>query len=160
MIDGNGNRAELRYDGHGRQNCWMFPSPAPPSGRPAYDDGSQALALQTAGPVSGTFDSNGQCATGDYEAYGYDDAGNRTSLRKRDGRSIAYGYDALNRLTSKTYPQGGAQPVFYGYDLRNQQLFARFDSPATGPGITNSYDGFGRLASTTTNEHFSRRPRR
>ena len=26
VIDGNGNRAELRYDGHGRQDRWTFPS--------------------------------------------------------------------------------------------------------------------------------------
>ena len=37
--------------------------------------------------------------------------GNRTSLRKRDGRGIAYAYDELNRLMSKTYPNGGARAV-------------------------------------------------
>jgi RHS repeat-associated protein len=42
------------------------------------------------------------------------------------------------------------RPVYYGYDLRNLQLYARFDGPA-GPGIANSYDGFGRLAATATN---------
>ena len=26
VIDGNGNRAELGYDGHGRQDRWAFPS--------------------------------------------------------------------------------------------------------------------------------------
>ena len=40
--------------------------------------------------------------------------------------------------------------VYYGYDLRNAQLFARFDS-STGEGVTNVYDGFGRLASSMTN---------
>jgi YD repeat-containing protein len=74
--------------------------------------------------------------------------GNRTDLRKRDGRHIAYAYDALGRVTSKTYPQGGATPVYYGYDNRNLQLFARFDS-ASGVGVTNSFDGFGRLASAS-----------
>jgi len=68
--------------------------------------------------------------------------------RKRDGRSIAFAYDALDRLIAKTYPQGGARPVHYGYDLRNLPLTARFDTPS-GPGIANAYDGFGRLTSTS-----------
>ena len=121
VIDGNGNRAELHYDGHGRQDRWTFPSANGPPG---------------------TVNPN------DYEAYGYDAAGNRTSLRKRDGRTIAFAYDGLNRLIAKTYPQGGARAVHYGYGLRGEQLFARFDS-ASGEGVTNSYDGFGRLASSS-----------
>jgi YD repeat-containing protein len=40
--------------------------------------------------------------------------------------------------------------VYYGYDLRNAQLYARFDS-TSGEGVTNVYDGIGRLSSTTTN---------
>jgi RHS repeat-associated protein len=142
IIDGNGNRAELRYDGHGRHSCWAFPSPA---GAPSYNDSSQASALTTAGALGG------DCAGhGDYEAYAYDAAGNRTNLRKRDGRSILYAYDALDRVIAKTYPQGGARPVYYGYDLRNLQTFARFDS-ASGEGVTSAYDGFGRLASSSIN---------
>ncbi|HEX8585346.1 MAG TPA: RHS repeat domain-containing protein [Allosphingosinicella sp.] len=37
-----------------------------------------------------------------------------------------------------------------GFDIRCPQTYARFGS-ASGPGITESYDGFGRLASTATN---------
>jgi RHS repeat-associated protein len=146
MIDGNGNRAGLFYDGHGRQNCWMFPSATRPA---AYDDATQATALASAGSLNGGM-TGGHCTSGDYEAYGYDPNGNRTDLRKRDERHIALAYDALNRVTAKTYPQGGAVPVHYGYDLRNLQLSARFDSQA-GAGITNAFDGFGRLASSSTN---------
>jgi RHS repeat-associated protein len=146
MIDGNGNRAGLFYDGHGRQSCWMFPSTTRPA---AYDDASQATALASAGSLGGGM-TGGHCTSGDYEAYSYDPNGNRTSLRKRDTRNIAFAYDALNRVTAKTYPQGGAAPVYYGYDLRNLQLSARFDSQA-GAGITNIFDGFGRLASSSTN---------
>jgi YD repeat-containing protein len=39
--------------------------------------------------------------------------------------------------------------VYYGYDLRNAQLYARFGGP-TGLGITNAYDGFGRQTSSIT----------
>jgi RHS repeat-associated protein len=135
MIDGNGNRAELRYDGHGRQDRWTFPSTTRAA---SFNDATQATALASAGAVNAA----------DYEAYAWDPNGNRTSLRKRDGRSIAFEYDRLNRVTSKTYPDGGATAVHYGYDLRNLQLFARFGS-ATGEGVTSSYDGFGRLTSST-----------
>jgi YD repeat-containing protein len=130
VIDGNGNRATLRYDGHGRQDRWTFPSTTRPS---AYNDATPATALATAGSVN----------AGDYEGYEYDANGNRTNLRKRDTRNIAFAYDALGRVTSKTYPDGGATPVHYGYDLRNLQLSARFNGP-TGDGVVNQYDGFGR----------------
>jgi hypothetical protein len=43
-------------------------------------------ALATAGSVNSS----------DYEQYGYDPNGNRTSLRKRDGNTIGYTYDYLN----------------------------------------------------------------
>jgi RHS repeat-associated protein len=148
MIDANGNRAALRYDGHGRQDRWTFPSTTRAA---AYHDATQATALATAGAVNAE----------DYEEYGYDAAGNRTSYRKRDNWPQAYGnityqYDALNRMILKTVPErpglaaAQTRDVHYGYDIRNAQLFARFDSP-TGEGVTNAYDGFGRPAWSSTN---------
>jgi RHS repeat-associated protein len=137
VIDGNGNRAELHYDGHGRQDQWTFPSTTRPG---AFNDASQATALATAGSVN----------SADYEAYSYDPNGNRTNLRKRDGRNIAYAYDTLNRVTSKAYPQGGGTPVYYDYNLQGLQLFARYSS-ASGAGITNTFDGFGRQLTSSTN---------
>lgn len=120
VTDANGNVATLEYDGLDRQSKWRFPS---------------------------TTYANVSSDT-DYEAYGYDANGNRTSLRKRDGRTVTYGYDALNRMTSKTYPDGGARPVFYGYELTGLQTEARFDS-LTGEGVTTRYNGFGHPVWTT-----------
>ena len=122
VTDANGKRAEMTYDGFDRQTRWTFPSPT----------------------------SAGQVNASDYEAYGYDANGNRTSLRKRDGRTIAYEYDALNRATSKTYPQGGARGVYYGYDVRGLQTAARYDGPAGGDAVLTSYTGFGEVATSTT----------
>jgi RHS repeat-associated protein len=144
VIDGNGNRAELSYDGFGRQHRWTFPSTTRPS---AFDDSTQASALASAGAVN----------SADYEEYGYDLVGNRTSLRKRDGSTLSYQYDNLNRMIVKIVPErpsgpqalsaGQTRDVYYSYDLRNLQLTARYDSQSS-EGITNTYDGFGRLVSS------------
>lgn len=122
VTDANGNRAEYSYDGHDRLKRWTFPSQTTP----------------------------GQVNAADYEEYGYDANGNRTSLRKRDSRTIAYTYDALNRVTAKTYPNGGARAVYYSYDLRGLQTAARFDGPLGGDAVLSGWDGFGRPTTSTT----------
>jgi RHS repeat-associated protein len=60
---------------------------------------------------------------------------------------LLYFYDALNRLVEKRVP-GGAGNVGYVYDLRGLQLSAGYT--IIGGGVTNAYDGFGRLTSTMT----------
>lgn len=124
--DANGNLATMTYDGHDRQVRWTFPSKT----------------------ITGSVD------TSDYEEYAYDANGNRTSLRKRDGSVITYSYDVLNRMIGKVVPERPGlaathtRDVFYGYDLRGLQTYARFDS-SSGEGLTTAYDGFGRLLSST-----------
>lgn len=135
VIDAGGNRAKKEYDGFDRQVKWILPSATKPS---AYNPSTQANALATAGGLNGN----------DYEQYGYDANGNRTSLRKRDGQIIGYSYDALNRMAVKDLPSGS--DVFYGYDLRGLQTYARFGSSG-GEGITNAWDILGRLTSSTNN---------
>jgi RHS repeat-associated protein len=153
VVDANGNRAELRYDGHDRQTFWVFPSKTRPT---AFNAATPATAMASAGALN----------EGDFEQYWYDPNGNRTRLRKRDGREIAYAYDALNRVTVKDIcaATGAAcnspgpnyldpaytRDVHYEYDLRGLQTKARFNS-LTGSGITYAYDGFGRLTSETQN---------
>jgi RHS repeat-associated protein len=128
VADANGNLTTYTYGGTALNllTRWSFPSPT----------------------------AAGQSSATDYEAYAYDANGNRTSLRKRDGVTIGYAYDALNRVTQKTVPisaSGAAgYSIFYGYDLGGHQLYARFASTA-GAGITNSYDGLGRLTASISN---------
>jgi RHS repeat-associated protein len=143
VVDANGNRADYHYDGHGRQDRWTFPSTSRPA---AYNDATPASALASAGAVS----------AGDYEAYGYDANGNRTSFRKRDGLTLNFIYDAANRMSLKVVPERAGlatihtRDVAYGYDLRGLQIIARFDS-VSGEGVSNAYDGYGRaVASTST----------
>ena len=124
--DSNGNLTTYEYDGLDRMWKMNFPS-------------------ATLGAGVSNF--------ADYEQYGYDTIGNRTSLRKRDAKTITYTYDGLNRVRSKTVPvstSGAAgYSVWYGYEVRGLQTFARFSS-ISGTGITNVYDGFGWLRSSST----------
>lgn len=127
LTDARGYRASMTYDGHDRQTKWNFPSKT----------------------------ATGTVSTTDYEEYGYDANGNRTSLRKRDGSTLTYQYDALNRNTVKVVPERSGlaathtRDVYYGYDLRGLQLYARFDSAAAASeGLTTTYDAFGRMASS------------
>jgi len=151
VVDANGNKARLVYDGHDRQTQWQLPSKgAPPAG---YNPTTPANALLTAGAVN----------SDDREEYGYDLNGNRTSMRKRDGRTFTYTYDALNRMTAKIVPDGcvtgyactpvpasATRDVYYDYDLRGLQTAARFDSATGADAIGSAYDALGRLLTSTT----------
>ena len=150
VVDANGNKARLVYDGHDRQAQWQFPSTSAPTG---YNPSTPANALATAGAVNAN----------DREEYGHDLNGNRTSLRKRDGRVFSYTFDALNRMTAKIVPDACVagyactnvpaamtRDVYYSYDLRGLQTAARFDSASGADAVTQTYDGFGRRLSTTT----------
>jgi hypothetical protein len=54
-------------------------------------------------------------STSDYEQLTYDAAGNVTARRLRDGQSIGFTFDNLNRATLKNLP--GSEPdVTYAYD--------------------------------------------
>lgn len=149
VIDANGNRAELAYDGFDRQQLWRFPAKIRPT---SFNPATPASALASAGSVSGD----------DYESYEYDDNGNRTAWRRRDGRVLTFSYDSLNRIISKSVPDGCApiqvggcpeatatRDVVFGYDLQGLQTFARFDS-GQGEGVVNAYDALGRLVRSTT----------
>ena len=127
--DANGNLATMTFDGFDRQTRWTFPSKT----------------------------TVGQVNAADYEEYAYDSEGNRLSLRKRDGSIIGYTYDNLNRVTVKdldvTNVRTDLEPtnkrdVYYGYDNRNLQTFVRFSS-VSGEGLAYSYDGFGRMTSSS-----------
>lgn len=125
--DANNNLSTFEYDGHDRLLKLRFP-------------------VATTGA--------GQSSTTDYEQYGYDAVGNRTSLRKRDGRTITYSYDALNRVRVKTVPTSASgapgYSVYHGYEVRGLMTYARFSSDS-GHGVTNSYDGFGWLRTSSSN---------
>jgi len=144
VVDANGNRAKYEYDSHDRLNKWHFPNKIRPTN---FNPNTSSVASSGASAPEWT----------DYEHYGYDANGNRTWMRKRDGSVINYQYDALNRMTRKDMPNVRPElawqhrrSVYYGYDLRGLQTYARF-SNSSGLGVTYTYDGFGRLAQESQN---------
>lgn len=117
LIDANLNRTTYEYDGHDRLVKTRFP-------------------ITTLGANSSS--------TTDYEQLTLDPNGNVTTRRLRDGQSIGYTYDALNRLTAKDLP--GTEPdATYAYDLLNRM------TSATQNSITNSmtWDALGRMLTET-----------
>ncbi len=132
--DGEGNRTTYTYDGHDRLK------------RTSYPNGTR-----------GADSSSGS----DFEELGYDIVGNVDTRRLRDGRSLGFTYDALNRVTRKTVPDGCAQiqigtctpasatpDVDYVYDLAGRLTSATFST--SGEAVTASYDALGRMTNTTT----------
>jgi len=113
--DAAGNKTSYLYDGFDRKTTIYFPS------------------LTT---------GSGSSSSTDYETVVYDASSHVTSLRSRDGNTIAYGYDADGRLTSKTLPSGELS-VTYTYDL-----LARKVSVANSQQVlTFTYDALGRILS-------------
>ncbi|WP_443751055.1 RHS repeat domain-containing protein [Asticcacaulis solisilvae] len=131
-VDANGNRATLAYDGFDRLAALYYPSTTRPS---AYDPSTPTNALATAGAYN----------PNDYETYGYDSNGNRTSWRRRDGNTFSYSYDNLNHEVHK----GGSAiaDMDTGYDLLGHVLYKRFTS--SGQGVSYTYDALGRVIQTT-----------
>ncbi|WP_397402187.1 RHS repeat-associated core domain-containing protein [Phenylobacterium sp.] len=147
LTDANGNTSTFEYDGYGRLKKTRYP--ASPRG-------------------------SGASSTTDYEQYGYDENGNRTSFRRRSGQTISYQYDLRNRMTVKDVPGGTADDVYYSYLLNGRETQGRLGSstntiynamvfdqagrlkndyltggPAAGGGFAATYDAEGRRASAS-----------
>jgi RHS repeat-associated protein len=122
VTDANGNLTTLRYDGFDRLASLLY-------------------------PVLGR--GQGVSNTQDHEDFTYDANGNRLTFRRRNGASLTYAYDALNRMTEKHLQADAAHDVYYDYDLAGRMTAARFGGPA-GDGTVLTYDLAGRLRSDQT----------
>lgn len=117
LADANNNLTTYEYDGFDRLSKTRYPSPTTP----------------------------GTSSTTDYEQPSYDPNGNVTSRRLRDGQSIPYTYDNLNRLTVISLPATGIDlPITNTYDLLNR-LTNTVDQ--NGHNATYGYDALGRVVS-------------
>jgi len=128
--DAMANLSTLTYDGFDRLIQVNFPS-----------------STQSAGASSST----------DFEAYTFDADSNLLSDRRRDGTSLNYCYDALNRLIRKDFPGSTSTncsltslsgSVFSGYDLLNRLTYANYSS-TSGTGISYTYDALNRVTGET-----------
>ena len=131
VTDAEGNKTSYEYDGLDRLSITRYPV---------------------------TTVAAGASSTTDYEQLGYDAASNVTSQRLRDGQSITYGYDNLNRVSGKTTPTHDQSVtwsvphdwnVSYTYDLLGRLKTATGDGWAVN---TFAYDALGR---TTTEQYYS-----
>ncbi len=102
----------------------------------AYDDLDRLSSVRYPNPSTIHVSS-----TTDYEAYGYDAADNRTSWRRRDGTSVTFTYDALNRA------QNGLRGEVYAYDNLGRRTSATYAANAA----LASFDALGRATSETIN---------
>jgi RHS repeat-associated protein len=77
-------------------------------------------------------------------AFGYDASGNQTNVADNLGRTTAYTFDALNRMTKTTFPDHSTQLT--AYDALGRKVAST--DPATNT-THFGYDGTGRLTSVT-----------
>ncbi|HWW25624.1 MAG TPA: RHS repeat-associated core domain-containing protein [Caulobacter sp.] len=115
VADGKGNLTTYEYDDLDRLVKERFPDPA----------------------------AAGVSSTTDYNQYGYDPAGNRTSWRQRDGNTYSFTYDALNRV------QNGLRGEAYAYDNLGRRTSATYGGGAT----MATYDALGRMTGEDTYGH-------
>ena len=100
-----------------------------------YDGLDRLYQTQYPSSTKGAGTSN----SSDYEQLGYDANGNVTSRRLRDGTTIEFTFDALNRVTYKDLP-GSELDVTYAYDLLNRTTSAATSSQT----LSFTYDSLGR----------------
>jgi YD repeat-containing protein len=112
LTDAENNKTTYEYDGHDRLAKTRFPS---------------------------TTKGAGTSSTTDYEQYGWDPGGNRTSFRNRGGDTISFTFDANGRMTAKDLP--GSEPdVSYAHDLLGQMASAS----QSGNSLSFTWDALGR----------------
>ncbi|WP_111641631.1 RHS repeat domain-containing protein [Marinimicrobium alkaliphilum] len=128
QTDANGNQTELTYQ-NGRLHRRYYPSK------------TLSLGQSPTNPGAVNYD--------DFNEYQYDLNGNVEVEIKRNKIVVTHTIDAQNRVTRRSY-SSDMPDVHYGYNLQGLSLYARFNSSA-GPGITNSFDGFGNLLSSENN---------
>lgn len=103
-----------------------------------YDPFDRLLQTRYPVPTQGANSSS----TTDYEQLTYDNNSNVTQQRLRDGNTITFVYDNLNRIMSRTPNTETATTA--SYNLLNQPT-----QISNGNSITYGYDGLGRLSSET-----------
>ena len=114
--DAEGNLTTYEYDGYDRQIKTRYP-------------------VTTAGGAASS--------TTDYELLTYDANSNVTTRRLRDGSTITFAYDNLNRIITRT--PAGENAVNFSYDLSGH--VTAMQRPGDAVNLTQTYNALGRLLS-------------
>jgi len=124
--DGAGNRTSV-VNARGHTTTYCYDAANRLTGI-AYADGSsvaytydnasrRASMVDSTGTTSYTYDADGRptriVQPAGAVGYSYDLAGNRATLGMPGGKTVTYGYDAVNRLTSVTDWRGGVTTMNY-----------------------------------------------
>ena len=166
----------MSYDGYGRLQSRHVPEQRELNDNPAYttyaynnDDTVQAVTDARGASATYGYNSRHLVTSISYYApsgvaaspnvtFGYDAAGNRTSMTDGFG-SKAYSYNQLSQLVSETRTfsdphnsaiNGVAATLSYDYNLGGQ---LRKITDATGMTINYGYDGVGRLNGVTGSDN-------
>lgn len=123
VTDANGNKTTYVYDGHDRLSRTRMPDPST-AGTSSTSDYEELTYLTAT--VGGSSRSTPLVA----------------SRRLRDGSSITFAYDNLNRPTDVTRPNSERSQAFE-YDLLNRLT----DADQTNASIDYAWDALGRLTS-------------
>jgi YD repeat-containing protein len=155
----------MTYDAYGRLQTKHVPEQdAGTATTYNYNPDDTAQSVIDARGASQTFSYNGRhLVTGiTYSApagitptsnvtYGYDAAGNRTSMNDGTG-SCGYNYDQLSRMTSETHTFNGLGSYTLSYDYNLAGELKKITDP-TNVSINYSYDQAGRLGGVTGSDN-------
>ena len=183
QYDGNGNMIS-RTDAAGRVTSWLYDEQNRPTRMTAPDTGLTQYTYDATGAVKTVTDPRGLVTTYTLNGFGevlsqaspdtgtttfsYDSGGRTTGQVLANGRSISYGWDALDRLSSRT--SGGSSELFtydqgtygvgrqtgmsnatgqttYAYGADGQMLQQVTTIYGAGYATTWTYDSAGRISS-------------
>ncbi|MBO3089224.1 beta-1,3-glucanase family protein [Cellulomonas dongxiuzhuiae] len=170
VTDAGGGTVTYTYDDAGR----MASSTDAAGGRTtyAYDDAGRLLSRTDprGGKTRYAYTDGGRVASvtdplDRVTSYEYDARGNVTRVEDPDGQVTAYAYDRVGRLVSRTDPSGDESSWTYdlmgrrtsmtdatgttGYTYDTAGQVTSIDAPGDEPPFTFTYDGNGRVATTT-----------
>lgn len=131
--DPRGNATSYGYDGYG--NLTSVTAPAPLGGTTTHYDGLSR--------VDYTIDGKGQ-QTG----YQYDGLDRTTRVSYQSGDNTTLAYDVVGNLTRLDDNGGTPRQTTFGYDRLNRQTSKTFLLPSDGT-LTYAYDGVGNLIGFT-----------
>jgi len=108
-----------------------------------YDDGSVKTFTDPNGHVfTCTYDAAGRMVTDGYATFTYDATTGNLQTIVKDGKTITYGYDGLNRIATVSYDDFAGNTVTYTYDNNDNLASMKYPGNKT---VTYTYDALNRL---------------